>query len=148
MDFPDLSLVQFSPRDFSGPGVEFFSLDTDLTANLQVVTFTVANTETNPERLYMLRWAGSLVPDAVVSPRTFRWEILTQSLQSRMLWGSTPGYNLTAGFRWNDVTNWVIVPGGLRHDLYAEFSAAGANNTIYGTLYGYSFPKGNVLGPR
>lgn len=147
MDFPDYGLVQLSPRDLVGPGVEFWARPiVNNPSGALIAIQTLPADQTSEERLYAIQWCFSAFPDPVAVPRQARWAVNFQSANVDIWGGHTP-YSLGAAQRWDAKTPMLVIPGGHAMVFAIAFSVLGGGaNGFEGWLSGYSFPKGNVLG--
>lgn len=149
MEFPDFGLVQLSPRDLTGPGVEFFARRLAVGFATQAGSIVLPADQTSFERLYLLNWAFSLIPDAAPSPavaKGARIYLQYPAIDVQLYGWSGQGYAGTANQRQDDNSPFFVIPGGKPLLFVAEFSAvAAAQHSLDSWLWGYSFPKGNVL---
>lgn len=144
MEFPDFGLVQLSPRDFTGPGVEMFCFKTDASSGgALTATFTLPGTELSSEHLYLGRFSGFLVPAAGNFPQYLT--ITRQMPDTRILWATTLPAPHTLAMVKHITSDFFVVPGGKDMLFAGTFSGAGVQ-TLAGSFWGYRFPKGNVLG--
>lgn len=148
MEFPDFGLVQLAPRDLTGPGVEFYARRISFTFAAVSGGFQLTADQLNQERLYMLRWAWSGLPDlasgAIV--KNARWYLQLPTIDVQ-LWGwNGRGYAGTANERVDSNSDFIVIPGGKPLLFVLDFNALPvATHALDGWLWGYSFPKGNVL---
>lgn len=147
MNFPDFALVKLAPRDLTGPGIEFFMREiSGASGGAADIQITVDQSQFNPERLYMLNWSFFLIPAAGTNARSARWSLRGLSSNDLQIFAHpvVPDDNTGIALRPAANSPFLVVPGGKTHVFDASFSGAAAH-TLNGTLWGYSFPKGNVL---
>lgn len=145
MDFPELALVQFAPRDLTGPGVEFFARRVAGAGATQTVSATLAPDQTSFERLYMLRWANSMIPVATDIAKKARWYLQLPTIDLPLYGWGGQGFTGALGQREDDTSPAIVIPGGKPLLFVVDFATGTAGNSFDGWIWGYSFPKGNVL---
>lgn len=145
MDFPELSLVQFAPRDLTGPGVEFWArrIAASDAANASFGV-TIPADQTSSERIYLINWAFSLIPVGAIAKRA-RLYIQLPTIDIQVYGYPGMGFAGTINERIDATMAPIVIPGGKPLLFVVDFSAVGGPNTLEGWAWGYSFPKGNVL---
>jgi len=148
MDFPPFELVKLASRDLTGPGVEFFARRVSASAATASFSAAIAADQFSSERLYMLHWAWSLLPAAAQRPLGVRWYLQLPTIDL-LLFGDvdkSAEHSLgSAGIRVDGKSEALVVPGGKGMLFVADMVAGAAGSALDGWLWGYSFPKGNVL---
>jgi hypothetical protein len=146
VEFPDFGLVKLSARDLTGPGVELWArriAGSDAGSASFGVTLTAD--QLNAERLYMLSWSFSLIPGLARAANRARW-YLQLGNSDIQLWGMPNlGFDGAVAVRNDHSSPFIVIPGGKALLFVVDFSSGGVVNTLDGWLWGYSFPKGNVL---
>lgn len=144
MQFPDISLVKLAPRDLTGPGVEFYARRLSVLAATAGISATLPADQTSFERMYMLNVAFSLIPGAAQSADQFRLYLQLPTIDMLIFNAGAPGIV-------NDLRREffspspIVIPGGKALLAVGQFTGAVNANSFDGWLWGYSFPKGNVL---
>lgn len=148
MDFPDIGLVKLAPRDLTGPGIEFYARRISSSA-AGVVSFSVTlpADQLSAERLYMLRWSASMIPGLTQVAENARWYLQLGNADIQLFGWPGKGYPAAsaADERWDFDSGFLVIPGGKALLFVTDWNSGGNANSLDGWVWGYSFPKGNVL---
>lgn len=147
MDFPGLELVQFTPRDLVGPGVEIFRRHLSNTALGTIITINIPSMQTSKERLYLVQFAARLAPAAIVLARgTSALVRFTSVTDINYFWRIDATQPATAGLQKVFSSRPFVLPGGIDWVFEGLFDSIGATDNQFDLdVLGFSFPKGNVL---
>jgi len=147
MEFPDYGLVKLNPKDLTGPGVEFFARRVSASAASAALGANIAADQLSSERLYLVSWALQLIPGAAQIALGARM-LLEYGPIDIPLWNDAPrpvSFGVSVAVARSMTSPFMVVPGGKGLLFVAEFDVGGVANTLDGFLWGYSFPRGNVL---
>lgn len=146
MEFPDYGLVKLSPRDLTGPGIEFWARRVSLSAASASLGTTVDANQLSSERLYCVTWAVQLIPGASQAAVSARW-FLEYGAADILLFNDNfrTSFGLPVDLPRHLNSPFFVIPGGKTWSFIAEFNAGVNVNVLDGYVWGYSFPKGNVL---
>jgi len=148
MEFPDLALVKLTPRDLTGPGIEFYARRLGSSFATASGSAILAADQLSSERLYMLKWAWSLFPSSLINHAlNARWYLQLGNADIQLYGAEFEGIKNDANnkTRVDGNSPFFVIPGGKSLLFVADFNQAAATNSFDSWLWGYSFPKGNVL---
>lgn len=143
MEFPDFGLIQLTPRDLVGPGVEQFCFEIDgSTGGAVSGGFLLVASRLDREKLYLGRLAA--VSNPAAGNVALQAVITREQPSNRLIWGQRAPAPHTASLPWYFSSDFFVVPGGRDMVFTFHYSAIGANAWV-GNFWGYAFPKGNLL---
>lgn len=140
-------LYELTPRDLSGLPMQCEHAYSTVTANLATVTNQDWYTIPIDKVLVVTCLAMRITATGGVTPKILRtvWEPLYEGLLTPPAVAAhsipTPSGYTGAAYHWSSERIFFLPPGTLT--TQAEFSAAGASNTINCTILGYFIPRGN-----